>query len=98
MPIEIHENDDQSGAFHYTDAVWDSVRSANIMNHFATAFFDYHLKRDAKSLAYLDLIPNAQDGVYAIEDGQPTDAHTYWTGFPQYTGRGLMLEHLPAAE
>ena len=52
-----------TGAFHYTDAVWDSVRSANIMNHFATVFFDYYLKGDTERLAYLQLIPDSQDGV-----------------------------------
>ena len=98
LPIEFHNSEDQSGAFHYTDAVWDSVRSANIMDHFATAFFDYHLKGAKESLDYLNLLPNAQDGVYSVADGQPTDAHTYWKGFPQYTGRGLMLEHLQPAK
>ncbi len=98
LPIEIHESDDQAGAFHYTDAVWDSVRSGNIMIHFATAFFDYQLKGNAASRAYLNLIPNAADGVYAVEDGQPTDAHTYWKGFPRYTARGLVLEHLRPTE
>ncbi len=98
LPIEIHESDDQAGAFHYTDAVWDSVRSSNIMIHFATAFFDYQLKGNAESRAYLNLIPNAADGVYAVEDDQPTDAHTYWKGFPRYTARGLVLEHLRPTE
>ena len=94
MPVEIHESDDHTGAYHYTDAVWDSVRSSNIMIHFATAFFDYQLKGSAESRAYLNLIPNSEDGVYAVEDDQPTDAHTYWKGFPRYTARGLVLEHL----
>lgn len=98
LPMEIRDNDDKTGAFHYTDAVWDSVRSANIMNHFATAFFDYHLKGKADSVAYLDLIPNAEEGVYSVEDGKPTDAHTYWKGFPQWTGRGLVLDHLQPSE
>jgi predicted dienelactone hydrolase len=98
LPIEIHESDDHTGAYHYTDAVWDSVRSSNIMIHFATAFFDYQLKGNAASRAYLDLTPNAEDGVYAVEDDQPTDAHTYWKGFPRYTARGLVLEHLRPTE
>ncbi len=94
LPIEIHESDDHTGAYHYTDAVWDSVRSSNIMIHFATAFFDYQLKGNTESRAYLNLIPNSANGVYAVEDDQPTDAHTYWKGFPRYTARGLVLEHL----
>ena len=49
---------------------------------------------NVESRAYQNLITNAEDGVYAVEDDQPTDAHTYWKGFPQYTARGLVLEHL----
>ena len=98
LPIEIQESADQAGAFHYTDAVWDSVRSSNIMIHFATAFFDYNLKGDAASLPYLQLVPNSEDGVYAIENSQEAAEHSYWKGFPQYTARGLVLEHLEPAE
>jgi predicted dienelactone hydrolase len=98
LPIEIQESTDQAGAFHYTDAVWDSVRSSNIMIHFATAFFDYNLKGDATRLPYLQLVPNSEDGVYAIQDGQESPEHNYWKGFPQYTARGLLLEHLEAVE
>jgi predicted dienelactone hydrolase len=98
LPIEIHESDDQAGAFHYTDAVWDSVRSANIMNHFVTVFFDYYLKGDTGRLEYLQLMPDSQDSVYSMQDGHATDAHTYWKGFPQYTARGLLLEHLGSDE
>jgi len=98
LPIEIHESADQAGAFHYTDAVWDSVRSSNIMIHFATAFFDYNLKGDAARLPYLQLVPRSEDGVYAIEDGQQAPEHSYWKGFPQFTARGLLLEHLEPGE
>ena len=98
LPIEIHESEDQAGAFHYTDAVWDSVRSSNVMFHFATAFLDYHLKGDRAQLEYLNLLERADDGVWAIEDGQPTNAHSYWQGFPQYSARGLVLEHQKPAE
>lgn len=98
LPIEIHNSADQSGAFHYTDAVWDSVRSSNVMVHFATAFFDYYLIGATERLAYLQLVPNSQDGVYSMQDGQATDRHTYWKGFPQYTARGLLFEHRKPAE
>ena len=70
----------------------------NVMNHFVTAFFDLYLKGDASRQDYLSILPNAESGVFDLQDGVPTDAHTYWKGFPQYTGRGLMLEHLPAAQ
>ena len=97
LPFEIQNSADQAGASHYTDPVWDSVRSANIMNHFATAFFDLYLKGDTQRASYLDLVPNAQDGVYDLQDARPTSAHSYWKGFAAGTARGLMLEHLPAA-
>jgi predicted dienelactone hydrolase len=98
LPVEIQDSEDPTGASHYTDPVWDSVRSANIMNHFATAFFDVYLKGDRKRLEYLDLIPIAQDGVDDLDDAQPTSAHTYWKGFAEGTARGLVLEHLPPAK
>jgi hypothetical protein len=68
------------------------------MNHFATAFFDYYLKGDTQRLSYLELLPNAQDGIYDVKDAGPTSAHTYWKGFAAGTARGLMLEHRPAAK
>ncbi len=58
VPIEILNREDQAGADHYTDSVWDSVRMNNIMDHFAAAFFDYQLKGNAKSLTYLQLRPD----------------------------------------
>ena len=98
LPIEIVRTEERIGASHYTDAVWDSVRSANLMNHFTTAFFDIHLKGDTSRLEYLDLVPRAQDGLFSVEDGQETESHSYWKGFPRYTARGLVLEHLAPAE
>ena len=93
LPLEIHESNDQAGAFHYTDAVWDSVKSSNVMTHFATAFFDLQLKADHGKADYLQLEPNAEDGVWALENDQSGDAHTYWLGFPNYSARGLVLDH-----
>ena len=68
----------------------------NVMDHFATAFFDLHLKGDASKREYLRLLPNSEDGVYSMVDGTPTDEHTYWKGFPRSTARGLVLEYLEA--
>ena len=83
------------GFTHYGDAVWDTVRMNNILDHFATAFFDLRLKGDAGRQAYLDLIPNGKDGVFNVDkDGKPTAAHTYWKGFSRRTAVGLVLEHL----
>ena len=85
------------GFTHYNDAVWDTVRMNNILDHFATAFFDERLKGDTDKLAYLDVLPNGKDGVFAVDkDGKPTAAHTYWKGFSRRTAVGLVLEHLPA--
>ena len=94
LPVEFEASEDKEGAGHYVDAVWDSVRMNNVMDHFATAFFDLHLKEDVSKREYLELLPNAEDGVYSVTDGTPTEEHTYWKGFPRATARGLVLEHL----
>jgi predicted dienelactone hydrolase len=39
---------------HYADAVWDTTRMNNILDHFATAFFGIYLKGEADKAAYLD--------------------------------------------
>jgi predicted dienelactone hydrolase len=39
---------------HYADAVWDTVRMNNILDHFATAYFDLHLKNDQEKKTYFD--------------------------------------------
>jgi hypothetical protein len=78
---------------HYADAVWDTTRMNNIAQHFSTAFFDMHLKADSDKAAYFDLLPNADDGVIALDDaGKETDDHTYWTGFAPRTAKGLRFE------
>lgn len=98
LPVELRDSEDQTGSSHYTDPVWDSVRANNIMDHFATAFFDLHLKSKTESLAYLDLVQDADDGVYSVAEDKPTDEHTYWKGFSEGTARGLILEHRKPAE
>ncbi|NRB02361.1 MAG: dienelactone hydrolase, partial [Rhodobacteraceae bacterium] len=77
---------------HYADAVWDTNRMNNITQHFATAFFDMHLK-GADTAAYFDLVPNADDGVVSVnEDGTLKDDHSYWAGFAPRTAAGLRFE------
>lgn len=84
---------------HYADPVWDTTRMNNIAQHFATAFMDVHLKSDAKMRAYLDLVPNSDDGVIALdEDGAPTEDHTYWFGFSPRSAKGLRFETLAAGD
>lgn len=84
---------------HYADPVWDSVRMNNIAQHFATAFMDLHLKGDVSRRPYFDLIVHADDGVMALdEEANPTEDHTYWTGFAERTAKGLTFETLRKGE
>ena len=81
---------------HYADPVWDSVRMNNIAQHFATAFLDIHLKGHREKTRYLDLTPNAVDGVSALDDaGNETEDHSYWEGFAPRTAVGLRFETRP---
>ena len=78
---------------HYADAVWDTTRMNNIAQHFATAFLGLHLRGETEMAAYLDLIPNSNDGLNALDDaGKPTEDHTYWAGFAARTAKGLRFE------
>jgi hypothetical protein len=43
---------------HYADAVWDTTRMNNILQHFATAYFGVYLTGEEERKAYLDLAPN----------------------------------------
>jgi predicted dienelactone hydrolase len=96
-PAEIYATGDATRASpftHYADAVWDTARMNNIFNHFATAFFGVHLMGEPDKQAYLAVVPNGKDAVYAIDrDGKPGPAHTYWKGFRRATAVGLILEH-----
>jgi predicted dienelactone hydrolase len=80
---------------HYADPVWDTLRMNNIAQHFATGFMDLHLKGDADKAAFFDLVPNAADGVVALnEDGTEKPEHSYWRGFAPRTAMGLRFETL----
>ena len=82
---------------HYADAVWDTTRMNNILQHFATAYFDLYLKGERDKQSYFDVVPNGKDAVFSIDrDGKPTATHNYWKGFKRGTAVGLMLEHSPA--
>jgi predicted dienelactone hydrolase len=86
------------GFLHYADPVWDTVRMNNILNHFATAFLGRLLKGESDKQAYLDLVPNGRDAVFALDrDGKPLPTHTYWKGFKRRTAPGLVFEHLSPA-
>ena len=82
---------------HYADAVWDTNRMNNITQHFATAFMGLHLKSEADNTPYLELIPQAIDGVVSKDDaGKELPDHTYWKGFAPRTAVGLRFETLTA--
>ncbi|KIC50773.1 alpha/beta fold hydrolase [Tateyamaria sp. ANG-S1] len=84
---------------HYADAVWDTTRMNNIAQHFATAFMGLHLKSDTEKAEYLELVPNAADGIVAVDNaGEPTEDHTYWKGFAPRTAKGLRFETLPKGQ
>jgi predicted dienelactone hydrolase len=79
---------------HYADPVWDTTRMNNILQHFATAFFDLHLKGDRSRQSFFEVVPNGKDAVYSLDrDGKPTATHNYWKGFKRGTAVGLVLEH-----
>jgi len=98
VPVEILQSEDKTGAGHYTDPVWDNVRMNNIMDHFATAYFDHYLKQIEGRMSFLDLVPDGADAVYSVRNGQPNDDHTYWKGFGPNSAIGLKLEHLAPGE
>ena len=84
---------------HYADAVWDTVRMNNILQHFTTAFMNLHLKEMNDQASYLELVPVAENGVYAVEtNGTPKPEHTYWKGFADRTAKGLRFENLPKGQ
>jgi predicted dienelactone hydrolase len=79
---------------HYADPVWDTTRMNNILDHFATAYFDLYLKGEQDKKAFLELVPSGKDAVYSVDrEGKPTPTHNYWKGFKRGTAVGLILEH-----
>jgi predicted dienelactone hydrolase len=55
-PIETYTTPEgrASPFTHYADAVWDTVRMNNILDHFATAYFGLHLKGEQDKRAYFE--------------------------------------------
>jgi predicted dienelactone hydrolase len=94
-PVETYRTPGTTNPFsHYADAVWDTARMNNIFHHFATAYFDLHLKGEHDKQGYFDVVPNGKDAVYSMDrEGKPTATHTYWKGFKRGTAVGLILEH-----
>lgn len=98
VPREIIDSETGEGAGHYTDPVWDTVRMNNIMDHFATAYFSYHLKDDEGMLKYLDVVADGAEAIYHMNNGVPEKDHNYWPGFEENSAVGLKLEHLAKGE
>lgn len=70
---------------HYADPVWDTTRMNNILDHFATAFFGWHLRGDASMRDYLTAAPGGA--------GQkPGDPPAGLKGFKPGTDRGVRVE------
>lgn len=78
---------------HYTDPVWNTARTNNIAQHFATAWLDLHLKGDDAKAAYLDLVESSNESVWSMnEDGTEKEDHSYWKGFSEGKAKGLRYE------
>lgn len=100
-PVEGYDFDPVLGFApyeHYADAAWDTARMNNISQHHITAWLGKYLKGESNKDEYLALIPNSNDGVYAVEDGEATADHTYWAGYPNCTAKGLRFEWLRAGD
>lgn len=83
---------------HYADPVWDTVRMNNVLQHFAAAFLNVHLRGEAGSAAFLNLIENASEGVWSVTDGVEQADHTHWAGFPRGTAVALRFETRTAGQ
>ncbi len=82
---------------HYTDPVWDTVFMNNVGQHFVTSWLDYYLKGEADKYAFLDLVPDGDDGVWSVnDDGSFGPGHSYWKGFQKGSAAGLSFEVLQA--
>lgn len=96
-PAEAYQFSEAAKSYpytHYADPVWDTVRMNNILAHFVTAYVDLHLKGDTAKRAFLDVVPQGKDAVFALDrTGAPAPTHTYWKGFKRGTAVGLVLEH-----
>ena len=56
-PVETYAYSETLKLFpfsHYADAVWDTTRMNNILDHFATAYLSVYLKGEQDKQAYLD--------------------------------------------
>jgi predicted dienelactone hydrolase len=88
----------------FEDPVWRKDRVIGVELHFITAFLDQYVKGDSSAAAYLNVIPNSNDGVWPPpKPGAPYSAYspaadgiTVWKGFQRNHATGLSFEHKAA--
>ena len=61
LPIELDNEENAEPATHYRDDNWDNVEMNNIMDHFATIWFDKHLKGAERSDALKNIPENYRE-------------------------------------
>ena len=61
LPMELDNEENAEPATHYRDDNWDNVEMNNIMDHFATIWFDKHLKGVERVEALNSIPENYQD-------------------------------------
>ena len=61
LPVELDNEENAEPATHYLDGNWDNVEMNNIMDHFATIWFDNHLKGVERSDALNNIPKNYQE-------------------------------------
>ena len=66
LPTELNNDANIEAAEHYRDDVWDSVEMNNIMDHYATIWFDHYLKGTTRERA-LNTIPSPYQERLVIE-------------------------------
>jgi predicted dienelactone hydrolase len=88
----------------FEDPVWRKERVIGVNLHMITAFLDLYVKGDQSRAAYLDLIPQSNDGVWPVAKTAPYAAFspgsggvTVWKGFQRVHSAGLELHHAEPA-
>mgnify|MGYP003323500427 FL=1 len=66
LPTELNNDANIEAAEHYRDDVWDNVEMNNIMDHYATIWFDHYLKGITRERA-LNTIPSPYQERLVIE-------------------------------
>lgn len=70
VPAELNNADNKDAAAHYRDENWDNVVMNNIMDHYVTAWFDFHLKGIDRS-AIISAVPPGFEERLTVEHLSP---------------------------